>query len=201
MRLIVVLAVGGLLSTPVQAEQLFGGPSVLSAYDQNLIRKPVKGRLKGTPRTPSFGLEDPEPVGVRLDVYRPGFYSTADLPRSPYLGMARAAAMRHGIPSDIFLKLVTRESNWNPKARSHKGAMGLAQLMPGTARALGVRNAWDPAQNLDGGARYLSQQYRKFRNWRLALAAYNAGPGAVEKYNGVPPFRETQAYVQAILAN
>jgi soluble lytic murein transglycosylase-like protein len=70
--------------------------------------------------------------------------------------------------------------------------------MPGTARLMGV-NPHDPGQNLDGGARYLAQQYRTFGNWRLALAAYNAGPGAVEKHRGVPPYRETQQYVAAIL--
>ncbi len=120
--------------------------------------------------------------------------------RSPYETAARDAARRHNIPEDLFLRLVTQESAWNPKARSHKGAIGLAQLMPGTARYLGV-NPHDPVQNLDGGARYLAEQYRKFRSWRLALAAYNAGPAAVEKHNGVPPYRETQGYVRAILGS
>jgi soluble lytic murein transglycosylase-like protein len=118
--------------------------------------------------------------------------------RSAWLDTARAAARRHGVPEDLFLRLIRQESGWNPAARSHKGAMGLAQLMPGTARILGV-DPNDPAQNLDGGARYLAAQYRKFGTWRLALAAYNAGPGAVEKHGGVPPFRETRAYVRAIL--
>ncbi|WP_375571111.1 lytic transglycosylase domain-containing protein [Seohaeicola saemankumensis] len=115
----------------------------------------------------------------------------------PYLAMARDAARRHGVPEDLFLKLVQQESGFNPKARSHKGALGLAQLMPETARQLRV-DPLDPYQNLDGGARYLMQQYRTFGNWRLALAAYNAGPGAVQKHGGVPPFRETQNYVRVI---
>lgn len=93
-----------------------------------------------------------------------------------------------------------RESNWNAGAKSHKGALGLAQLMPGTARLLGV-DPHDPAQNLEGGARYLATQYEEFRDWKLALAAYNAGPGAVKKHNGVPPYKETLAYVAAILGN
>lgn len=116
----------------------------------------------------------------------------------PYLAMARDAARRHGVPEDLFLKLVQQESGFNPKARSNKGALGLAQLMPETARLLRV-DPTDPYQNLDGGARYLMQQYRAFGNWRLALAAYNAGPGAVQKHGGVPPFRETQNYVKVIL--
>ena len=115
----------------------------------------------------------------------------------PYLAMARDAARRHGVPEDLFLKLVQQEYGFNPKAVSSKGALGLAQLMPDTARILRV-DPLDPYQNLDGGARYLMQQYRAFGNWRLALAAYNAGPGAVQKHGGVPPFRETQNYVKVI---
>ena len=115
-----------------------------------------------------------------------------------YHGPALAAARRHGIPGDLFLRLVHQESAWNPAALSHKGAIGLAQLMPATARRLGVDPA-DPMQNLEGGARYLRAQYDRFRSWRLALAAYNAGPEAVERHGGVPPYRETQGYVKAIL--
>ncbi|KUJ80883.1 lytic transglycosylase [Ruegeria marisrubri] len=117
--------------------------------------------------------------------------------RGQYLQLARDAARKHNIPEDLFLRLVQQESGWNPTAKSHKGALGLAQLMPQTARLLGV-NPYDPKQNLEGGARYLSWQYRKFKSWRLALAAYNAGPEAVERYGGVPPYKETQNYVKSI---
>ena len=119
----------------------------------------------------------------------------------PYLQMARDAARRNGIPEDLFLRLVQQESAWNPRAVSRAGAQGLAQLMPGTARYLGVRNVWDPYQNLDGGARYLREQYETFRSWRLALAAYNAGPEAVRRHGGIPPFRETRNYVRVILGS
>ena len=117
--------------------------------------------------------------------------------RSAYLPHAKAAARKHGIPEDLFLRLVQQESGWNPNARSHKGARGLAQLMPGTAAKLGV-NPNDPIENLDGGARYLRMMYNTFGSWKLALAAYNAGPGAVSKYKGVPPYRETTNYVRVI---
>ena len=117
--------------------------------------------------------------------------------RGPYLTMAKDAARRHGVPQDLFLRLVQQESGWNAKAKSHAGALGLAQLMPGTARKLRV-NPHDPYENLEGGARYLKQQYREFGSWRLALAAYNAGPGAVKKYGGVPPYKETRNYVKII---
>ena len=144
---------------------------------------------------------------VRLQpsqVVTPTKWGTEEIPlfegseRGPYVEMARDAARKHGIPEDLFLRLVRQESGFNPRAVSHKGAIGLAQLMPQTARELQV-NPHDPAQNLDGGARYLKEQFRTFRSWRLALAAYNAGPGAVEEYGGVPPFAETQGYVKAIL--
>ena len=146
---------------------------------------------------------------VRLQppkVVTPTKWGEVDLPkytgayRGRYATMAREAARRHGIPEDLFLRLVRQESNFNPKAVSHKGAIGLAQLMPATARYLGV-DPHDPAQNLDGGARYLKEQFQKFRSWRLALAAYNAGPGAVEKHGGVPPFKETRNYVRVILGS
>ncbi len=118
--------------------------------------------------------------------------------RGTHLATARDAARGHNIPEDLFLRLIQQESGWNPKAISSKGAMGLAQLMPATARFLDV-DASDPAQNLEGGARYLRQMFDRFGSWKLALAAYNAGPLAVEKYRGVPPYKETQNYVKKIL--
>ncbi len=133
--------------------------------------------------------------------YIPGLANGLNFGKSdpgPYLAMAQAAARRHAVPEDLFLRLVQQESAWNPRARSHKGAIGLAQLMPATARSLRV-DPTDPKENLEGGARYLRAQFDKFGSWRLALAAYNAGPGAVEKFNGVPPYRETQNYVKIIL--
>ncbi|WP_041527291.1 lytic transglycosylase domain-containing protein [Paracoccus aminophilus] len=117
--------------------------------------------------------------------------------RSQYLPHAKAMAKKHGIPEDLFLRLVQQESGWNPGARSVKGAHGLAQLMPGTAAKLGVDPA-DPYQNLEGGARYLRMMYNTFGSWPLALAAYNAGPAAVAKYGGIPPYQETKNYVIAI---
>lgn len=117
--------------------------------------------------------------------------------KGQYLPVAKSMAARHGVPEDLFLRLVQQESGWNPSARSPKGATGLAQLMPGTAARLGV-DATNPHQNLEGGARYLRMMYDRFGNWRLALAAYNAGPEAVAKYGGVPPYSETRNYVRVI---
>ncbi|MEM6727397.1 MAG: lytic transglycosylase domain-containing protein [Pseudomonadota bacterium] len=143
---------------------------------------------------------------VRLTPQAFSVPSAANVPRyngrynGPFLAMARQAARQHGIPEDLFLRLVQQESGWNAKAKSHKGALGLAQLMPATAAYLRV-DPHDPRQNLEGGARYLKEQYQKFGSWRLALAAYNAGPHRVEQYDGVPPFKETQNYVRIILGS
>jgi cell wall-associated NlpC family hydrolase len=111
----------------------------------------------------------------------------------------RSAAAHYGIPVGLLERQIMAESGGDPTAKSPVGAQGLMQLMPDTARGLGVTNPLDPMQNIMGGAKYLADQYSKFGNWREALAAYNAGPGAVVKYGGVPPFAETQDYVNKIL--
>jgi hypothetical protein len=117
---------------------------------------------------------------------------------SAWRNEAAAAAEKYGIPVDLYLKLVNQESGFNPGAVSPAGAIGLGQLMPGTAADLGV-DPNDPLQNLDGSARYLAEQYERFGDWEMALAAYNAGPGAVQKYGGIPPYDETQNYVRSIM--
>ena len=112
--------------------------------------------------------------------------------------LADAAADRYGLPRPLLRSIIATESAFQPNAVSPKGAIGLMQLMPGTARELGA-NPYDPAQNIDAGARYLKSLLEKYDYglWR-ALAAYNAGPGAVDKYHGVPPYRETINYVRRI---
>jgi soluble lytic murein transglycosylase-like protein len=117
-----------------------------------------------------------------------------------YRETARMIAIEEGVDPDLFLRLVGAESSFNPDAVSSKGATGLAQLMPDTAAELGV-DPTDPIQNLRGGARYLRQQLDEFGDPVLALAAYNAGPGNVRKYGGVPPFAETQNYVSKIMGD
>lgn len=119
---------------------------------------------------------------------------------SAYDAQITAAATKYGLDPALLKGLIRQESNFNPNATSGAGAQGLTQLMPGTAAGLGVTDATDPAQAIDGGAKYLKQQLDRFGgDASKALAAYNAGPGAVAKYGGIPPYAETQSYVTKVL--
>jgi hypothetical protein len=116
-------------------------------------------------------------------------------------GLVAEVAQRHGLPPELVHAVVAVESGFQPQAVSPKGAQGLMQLMPKTASSLGVADAFDPEQNLDGGVRYLGELLTLYGgDLTRALAAYNAGPGAVAKHNGVPPYAETQAYVRKVLS-
>jgi soluble lytic murein transglycosylase-like protein len=119
----------------------------------------------------------------------------------PYKAEIDAAAQKYGLDPALLRGLIRQESNFDPNAGSPAGAQGLCQLMPGTAASLGCTNVHDPAQNIDAGARYLRQQLDAFGgDVSKALAAYNAGPGAVQRYGGVPPYAETQNYVRQVQA-
>ncbi|BCS33333.1 hypothetical protein TBR22_A25600 [Luteitalea sp. TBR-22] len=122
----------------------------------------------------------------------------ADEGSRPYLPLIEAAAKRHQVDPLLVHAVISVESRFQARARSRKGAMGLMQLMPATARELQVSNPYDPASNIDAGVRHLRQLLDRF-DVRLAVAAYNAGAGAVQRFGGIPPFRETQAYVRQVL--
>jgi soluble lytic murein transglycosylase-like protein len=153
--------------------------------EQFLDKDPVYGKaLKGKTLSDSYSSRVSSSLGDRLGKFK---------------HLIEAKAKKYNLDPNLLAGLIRQESNYNPYAVSWCGAMGLGQLMPETARSLGVKDPFNAAQNLDGAAKYLRQQLDTFGgNTTKALAAYNAGPGAVMKYGGVPPYSETQNYVKVI---
>jgi soluble lytic murein transglycosylase-like protein len=169
----------------------FAATLAKSQTDKNSVRKPVAL----TPRTvaPFTGALAPKSVLPAAP------QETLSGP-IPFHDEIVAAANKYGIDPALLAGLVKQESGFNPNAQSGVGAKGLAQLMDATARGLGVSNPFDPVQSLDGAANFLSGLLKQFHgDQSLALAAYNAGPGAVQKYGGIPPYQETQRYVPKVL--
>jgi hypothetical protein len=120
--------------------------------------------------------------------------------KSKYDGLVKTVAHRYDIPPDLIHSIIRAESNYNPQAVSPKGAMGMMQLMPETAKVYGVKNVFDPPQNIEGGVKYLNDLIKLFnRNTGLVLAAYNAGQEAVKKYGGIPPYPETRNYIKTVM--
>lgn len=114
--------------------------------------------------------------------------------------IAEQAVEGKDVPLELLLALLQQESGFNPRAESHAGAQGIAQFIPTTAREYGI-DPWDPNQAIPASAQYLQNAFNMFKDWSLALAAYNAGPGAVQQHGGIPPYQQTQDYVQRIMGN
>lgn len=176
-------SVAGTRKAPRQIFQPEGAPMGIPGADFGSV---LEGQIGGSsrdvrPMRPMMGGLTPASGGP--DALRP---------------LIARVASEEGVDPTLLEALVSVESNFNAQAVSAVGAKGLTQLMPATAKALGVQDAFDPEQNLRGGAKYLRQLMNKFGDLPTALAAYNAGPGNVAKYNGIPPFKETQNYVQRV---
>lgn len=195
---IVMMTSGGTLS--VKGHRTDGDSVILTlrsggevTCDKSLIEKIVADEVP-----------HPDPVAVveAPDVQKAltAGERTALLKDTIYNELIASTAQAHGVDPILVQALIQVESNYQPRAKSSKGAMGLMQIMPATAKEYRVRNAYDPKANIDAGIRKLKDLLDKFKVVDLALAAYNAGEGAVQKFNGIPPYRETQNYVSRILA-
>lgn len=135
---------------------------------------------------------------ISAEQYHPSAPSTNG--KEPFSEIIRRASEKYGVEEKVIKAVIKHESSFNPQAVSRCGAQGLMQLMPATARSLGVSNAFDAEQNIMAGTRYLKEKLNEFDgNLPLALAAYNAGSGAVRKHGGIPPYKETQAYINQVM--
>ncbi len=184
---IAAAACGGLVALAAFAPPAAAGGPIYRYVDErgvvHLTDAPTDSRFEPVPQ--------PEPL--EREAVRPRSGRRYD----PFVGLV---ARREGLPPALLKAVIAAESNFDPVAVSSKGAMGLMQLMPETADALGVSNPFLVIENVAAGAHYLAELLRRYGDWRLALAAYNAGPKAVDRYQGIPPYPETREYVKRVLA-
>ena len=181
--------------TPVEKQTPAESPQAQIQSFDNVLKNSTKVKFGDLLTRPS--------TRVNANIYTSQAASSAEkvTTKEQIKNIIYRAAKKHGVDEKLVNALVKQESGFNPNAKSKVGAMGLMQLMPATAKGLGVTNPMDPEQNVEGGVKYLKSMLDRYNgNIILALAAYNAGPGAVDKYDGVPPYKETQNYVKNILA-
>jgi len=175
------------------ARQVAAGMPLASSGTAAASQSGAAASQSATASLGSTAAADPSDFASALQVATEGEGSS-------YEAMIEQAAARNGIEPAVLHGLIQQESGFDPSAASSAGAAGLTQLMPGTAASLGVANPLNPAESIEGGARYLGEMMRQFGgNTADALAAYNAGPGAVQQYGGVPPYAETESYVTKVL--
>jgi soluble lytic murein transglycosylase-like protein len=209
----------GLLLAAVFACGVFVSLPALSQPDSNTVNNPVNSNIAPAAlaqtkiykyqgeRTVTFS--DMPPIKGPYIIWQPSCFAckvtsaikwqSIRLHLQEFTDFIDTAARTHAVDPALVRAVIHAESNFNPNARSHKGASGLMQLMPGTASSLGVRDVFMPGSNIDGGVLYLARLLARFQgNIDLVLAAYNAGPEAVAKYSGVPPYAETRVYVERV---
>ena len=170
------------------------------------VASPGSGAIGAGSGAPAAGtsfataLASASSTGLAGSGAQPAVQGSASAPGGEYDVLVEQAAARNGLDPAVLHGLIQQESGFDPNATSGAGAAGLTQLMPATASSLGVSNPLNPAESIEGGARYLAQMMSRFGgNTEDALAAYNAGPGAVSQYGGIPPYAETQSYVSKVL--
>jgi len=185
-------------SSPINGiSQQPGLDDMTFSFHELLEKKILEAQAKNSEH---FPLEQHMQTMQAMNIHKPYGNVRSPIANQSFAAITKEMAQKYSVDERLIRSVIKHESNFNPNAVSHAGAQGLMQLMPNTARSLGVSNAFDSRQNIEGGTKYLSQMLKKYNgNERLALAAYNAGPGNVDKYGGIPPFKETQNYVNNVL--
>lgn len=160
----------------------------------------AEGKVHLSDRRQPGWIEIPGPRGTRKP-RKSSFQQAAFRPGATRFDpLITRAALRYGVPPAMIKAVIHAESAFDPSARSRKGAMGLMQLMPGTADSMGVGRPYSAGENVFGGTRYLADLFQRYQSWSHTLAAYNAGPNAVDRYGGIPPYAETRTYVRRVLS-